>query len=235
MNKSQALGWIGKEFRIRPIAIQLTNAGEELPQVDAKWLVRDVSNTAATILKVGTDYPWQLGLDNVREYRTPDFLLLRCQLTLRGNEISSEPIIFTSVDRNITGFETLLKLSWVREFVGGREVWISEVDNMFQIELGDNTREFSEEWTRRFPDRHGSAAFPVLLKVQGVEIKQLTFISCDGGRIIMPMPKVAQVEEQSPYTYDRNSLEYKVGQVIGQFYIHKTLDGAAHRAGINVS
>ena len=235
MNKTQASKWIGKEFRIRPIAIRMTDIGERLPQEDAKWLVSDVSDIEVTILRVGTDHPCQLGLDNVREYRTPDFLLLRCQLTLRGDEISSEPIIVTSVDRNISGFESLLKHSWVREFIGAREVWISEVDNLFQVELGDNTREFSEEWTRRFPDKHGSTAFPVLLKVQGVEIKQLTFISCDGGRIIVPMPKVVSVEEQSSYTYDRNSLEYRVGQIIGKFYIYNTLDGLARRAGINVS
>ncbi len=35
--------------------------------------------------------------------------------------------------------------------------------------------------------------------------------------------------------YDRNSLDYKVGQVIGQFYIYVTLEGVARRAGITVN
>src|SRR2546425_12629305 len=105
MNKSQALGWIGKGFRLRPIPIQLTATGERLPQEDAQWLVRAVTDVAATIVKVDADVTWELGLDNVREFRTPDFLLLRCQLTLQGRDVSSEPIIITSVDRNLTGFD----------------------------------------------------------------------------------------------------------------------------------
>ena len=67
---------------------------------------------------------------------------------------------------------------------------------MFQIEIGGRDREFSEEWTRRFPDKMGSSAYPVGLKVQGVEIKELTFVSCDGGRIFVPMPKITGTEGQ---------------------------------------
>jgi len=232
MNKGQVLKWKGKEFRVRPIPIRTTEAGERLPQEDVRWLVFDASDSAVTILLVGTEIRLDLGLDNVREFRTPDFLLLRCQLTIKGGAVLSEPLIVTSVDRNITGFEALLKHSWIREFIGTQEIWMSEVDNMFQIELAGTRRDFSEEWTRRLPDKHGSSAFPVLLKVQGVEIKELTFISCDGGRIIVPMPEADAV---GAFAYDRNSLEYKVGQIVGQFYIYNTLEGVARRAGITVS
>jgi hypothetical protein len=34
-----------------------------------------------------------LGNDNIREFRTPDFLLLRCQLTLKGLEVLIEPLL----------------------------------------------------------------------------------------------------------------------------------------------
>src|SRR5574341_1474183 len=234
MNKKQAMNWKGKELRIRPIAIQMTDAGERLAQEDDKWLVSDVSDTFARMSNVRTGHVWDLGLDNVREFRTPDFLLLQCQLTLKGQSVLSEPIIIASANRNLTGFESLLKYSWAKEFIGGREIWISEVDNMFQIELSDKDRDFNEEWTRRFPDHENSFAFPVLLKVQGVEIKQLTFIACDGGRIVMPMPRITLVHEQRGFVYDRNSLEYKIGQIIGSYYIYETLDGVASHAGIAV-
>ena len=234
MKKSQASKWIGKEFRIRPKAVQATASGDRLPEEDARWLVRNVSDDAVTILKAGTDLTTELGLDNVREFRSPDYLLLRCQLTIRGDAISSEPIIVTSADRNLTGFETLLNHSWTQEFIGGHEVWISEVDSMFQIEIGGRDRDFTEEWTRRFPDNEGSSAYPVLLKVQGVEIKELTFVSCDGGRIFVPMPRVTASDGQLSFTYDRESVEYRVGRIIGHFGIYETIEGAARRAGITV-
>jgi len=235
MNKSQALKWKGQTFRLRPIAIQTTELHERLPQQDDGWVVTDVSDTAATVSNVRTEHEWNLGLDNIREFRTPDFLLLRCQLILRGPKVHSEPLIVTTVDRNITGFESLLRHSWVRQMIGNREVWNSEVDNQFQIERGERRRGFSEDWTRRFPDEHGSSAYSVLLKVQGVEIKQLTFISCDGGRIFVPMPTATAVAKgQLSFSYERNSLEYKVGQIVGQFYIYETLEGVARTAGITV-
>ena len=235
MNKSQVVKWKGRAFRFRPIAIQMTTLGERLQQHDDTWTVVDVSDTAATVRNDRMGHEWNLGLDNVREFRTPDFLLLRCQLILKGPDVHSEPLIITTVDRNITGFESLLGHSWVREMIGDREVWISEVDNLFQIEVGRRDRAVSEEWTRRFPDADGSSTYPVLLKVQGVEIKQLVFISCDGGRIFVPRPVATPMgDQQLSFSYERNSLEYRVGQIIGQFYIYNTLEGVAQVAGITV-
>jgi hypothetical protein len=234
MNKSQASKWINKEYRIRPRAIHVGPSGARVADQDSRWLVREVADDAVIMLEVGTGITVTLGLDNVREFRSPDYLLLRCQLTIRDGVATSEPIIVTSVDRNLTGFETLLNHSWVREFIGNREVWISEVDSMFQIEVGSKGREFSEEWTRRFPDEMGSSAYPVVLKVQGVEIKQLTFVSCDGGRIFVPMPRLTGNEGQQAFTYDRESIEFKVGRIIGHFYIYETIDGVARWAGIKV-
>jgi hypothetical protein len=235
MNKSQAVRWKGQAFRLRPIAIQRTELDERLPQHDDKWTVADVSDIAATVSNVRTGHEWSLGLDNVREFRTPDFLLLRCQLILKGPEVHSEPLMVTTVDRNITGFESLLRHSWVREIIANREVWISEVDNLFQIEVGGQAGAFSEEWTRRFPDANGSFAYSVLLKVQGVEIKQLLFISCDGGRIFVPRPAATPaVNRQLAFSYERSSLEYKVGQIAGQFHIYNTLEGVAQAARITV-
>jgi hypothetical protein len=235
MNKSQAVKWKGRAFRFRPLAIQTTELGERLQQHDDTWTVVDVSDTAATVRNDRTGHEWNLGLDNIREFRTPDFLLLRCQLILSGSEVRSEPLIVTTVDRNITGFESLLKHSWVREMIGDGEVWISEVDNLFQIEVDRRDGAFSEEWTRRFPDAGGSSAYPVFLKVQGVEIKQLVFISCDGGRIFVPRPAATPTgDRQLSFSFERNSLEYRVGQIIGQFYIYNTLEGVAQMAGIAV-
>ncbi len=42
---------------------------------------------------IATGHDFTLGTDNIREYRTPDFLLLRCQLTLRGPAVLIEPTL----------------------------------------------------------------------------------------------------------------------------------------------
>lgn len=57
---------------------------------------------------------------------------------------------------------------------------------------------------------------------------------CDGGRIIVPMPKIVMDGEERLLEYDRNSIGYKTGQIIGQFYSHETLGGVARHAGIRV-
>ena len=234
MNKKQAKSWVGNTYKLRPSAILMTEDGQRLPQEDDSWLVSEVTDKYVNISNQRTEHQWKLGSDDIREFRNPDFLLLRCQITLKGSQVLSEPLIITSVDRNLTGFEVLLKHSWVHEFFGNREVWISEVDNMFQMEVGEMDEDFDESWTQRFPDREHTFTFPVTLKVQGVEIKQLTFVFCDGGRILVPMPKTKMVGEKRHFQYNSNSLEYKVGQIIGRFYIYKTLYGVAAQAGIEI-
>ena len=234
MNKKQALKWSGREFRIRRQAIRLNAGGERLPQQEEKWFVGEVSDDTAEIRNVSTGHNLQLGLDNVREFRSPDFLLLQCQLTITGQDVSLEPLIITSFDRSISGFESLLSNTWSLHHIAGREVWISDVDNMFQMAIGDNDGQFDEPWTRRFPDRFGAWGFPVTLEVQGVAIRQLRLVACDGGRIVVPIPDRKMVGDQGLFSFDRNSLEYKVAQIIGQFYIYETLDGVARHARVEV-
>lgn len=235
MNKNQVAKWKGRKFRLRPIAIRLSETGERLPQEDDIWSVSEVADDAVTINNLRTGHQWDLGLDNVREFRTPDFLLLRCQISLQARRVISEPLIFTSAEKNLSGFETLLRHSWVKEIIGAREVWISEVDNMFQIELGQKVDEFHEEWTRKFANSKVSNAYSVLLKIQGVEIKELTFISCDGGRVFVPIPKVHFIRKnERRFEYDRNSLEYRIARIIGQFHIFESLDGLAEYCGIQI-
>lgn len=128
----------------------------------------------------------------------------------------------------LSDFEYLLLTStWTKSVVGHNEIWMADSDNTFQIEQGESTREFRERWTTVYPDAN-STAYPVYLKINGTTIKELTFISMDGGRIFVPMAEVRLDATGAPeYFWNLNSLEVRVCRVIGSYYIYKTLEGVA--------
>lgn len=78
-------------------------------------------------------------------------------------------------------FERLLESSdWEKTHIDNNEVWVCAADNTFQIAQGEQTREFNERWTTVYPDRN-SSAYAVYLRIGGTTVKELTFISMDGG------------------------------------------------------
>lgn len=125
-------------------------------------------------------------------------------------------------------FELLLRESrWEKTFIGNDEVWICTADNTFQIRRGERSREFSERWTTVYPDPN-AAAYPVYLAINNNVIKELSFISMDGGRIFVPMAEVGPATENEPqYFWNLNSLEVKVCRIIGKYYIYENLEGVA--------
>lgn len=132
-------------------------------------------------------------------------------------------------------FEDLLESStWHKEFIDHSEVWIADNDITFQIELGNELRQFKEKWTDIYPDPNSSAS-PVYLKVNGNVIKEITFISMDGGRIFIPLPDLQMLDDDSvEYFWNLNSLEVKVGRVVGVYYIYNNLEGVAKRSKIEI-
>jgi len=132
-------------------------------------------------------------------------------------------------------FEYLLENSnWHKKYIDHKQTWICNDDNMYQIEVGERERDFTEEWTQVYPDRYGSAAYPVYLKVRGVTIEQLLFISCDGGRIFVPLPERKVVEEKIILYYKTDSLEYKLAKIIGIFDDYRTIERVAEKSRIDI-
>jgi hypothetical protein len=132
-------------------------------------------------------------------------------------------------------FENLLETSrWTKSVIGHTEVWMADADNTFQIEQGKRTREFRERWTTVYPDPN-SSAYPVYLKINGTIIKELTFISMDGGRILVPMPGVRPLSGGAvEYFWNLNSLEVKVCRIIGSYYGYQDLEGVARMSKVSV-
>jgi hypothetical protein len=138
-----------------------------------------------------------------------------------------------SPKNTLTDFGKMLEEStWAYEAIDDSEVWIAELDNTFQIARGERTRDFRERWTDVHPDRN-SAAYPVYLKINNNIIRELAFISVDGGRIFVPMPQSRPTsEDEVEYFWNMHSLEVKVCMVIGSYYIYNDIRGVAKRSHI---
>ena len=102
MNAEQLKKNVGQLMRLRPhpVLVELQplvlTTGQRVLQrreekVDYKWRIEEVRE-GVKLHCTSTGHVITLGADNVREFRTPDFLLLRCQLTLGGNAVHIEPI-----------------------------------------------------------------------------------------------------------------------------------------------
>lgn len=133
----------------------------------------------------------------------------------------------------LADFEKMLESSkWSNEVIDGSEVWIAENDNTFQISQGERTRDFQERWTTVYPDGN-SSGYPVYLKINNNIVKELTFISVDGGRIFVPIPELRPVSKNDvEYFWNMNSLEIKVCKIIGTYYIYEDIYGVAKRSRI---
>jgi hypothetical protein len=99
MNKEQFKKNIGKRLKLRPLVQQRVLSwespglgGELLPASDDEWIAEKMLDSGVDLKNIATGHVITLGFDNIREFRSPDFLLLRCKLTLEGNQVIIEPI-----------------------------------------------------------------------------------------------------------------------------------------------
>jgi len=115
---------IGANFRLRPLPERVDASGQHLPSIDDFWRLDrllDAPNRLE-LHNISTGHSVALQTDNVREFRSPDFLMLRCQLILRPTTVEIEPIIKggdKGTDRSVSGVPAaLLRLCIVTESGG---------------------------------------------------------------------------------------------------------------------
>jgi hypothetical protein len=141
----------------------------------------------------------------------------------------------------------IVSKSWTKQEIDGLTVWICEEDNLYQIYERSSYGEFSEPWTQVYPDKNGSGKYDVDLVYSGTIIKRFTFVYCDGGRInvaipelyIAPEHQMPNIEFDDPndyreYFWKKNSIEYKLMELIGSFYIYETPQGVARHSKIQI-
>lgn len=137
-------------------------------------------------------------------------------------------------------FESMLSSGdWDDRYIGDNKTWVCKQDSNLIVERDDETEEFDEQWTKPFS--HSQAfKFTVRLKRDGNVFEELIFISLDGHRITVPLPRVIATTGQPTtastpiYYWDKNTIDYKVGQIIGSYYIHKNLQDVARLCGVEI-
>lgn len=94
MNIRQLRKQIGTNLRLRPIPRRIAQDGTQIPTSDDLWQLETLldSPPRVRLVNLPTGHFIELQPDNIREYRSPDFLLLRCQLTIEGPTVHLEPI-----------------------------------------------------------------------------------------------------------------------------------------------
>jgi hypothetical protein len=80
--------------RLRPETIRRTADGQLLPFIDDDWTLSQGEGKNIGLHNRRTGHSFTLGSDNVREFRTPNFLLLNCRLTLQDTRVLIEPFIW---------------------------------------------------------------------------------------------------------------------------------------------
>ncbi len=139
-----------------------------------------------------------------------------------------------TTDKNIEAFVGLIEnSSWRKELINHKTVYICDKNNTFQIEIGDFGGEWQEKWAKVYPDVNASK-YSVYLKINNTTIKELTFISCDGGRIFVPLPELKSEDGQTVYIWRKDSLPFKVSKIVGDYYIHKSIEGVARMSKISI-
>jgi hypothetical protein len=94
VNVKQLATNVGQFFKLRPQPWRFDERGERLPDSDDSWKLDSVANDPAriTIKNISTGHVLELEADNIIERRSPEFLLLRCQIIVRPSGITMEPI-----------------------------------------------------------------------------------------------------------------------------------------------
>lgn len=131
-------------------------------------------------------------------------------------------------------FQHLLETSeWEKQYIDGKELWISQSNNIYQIERGERGNDFSEPWTDVHPNPN-CARYPVYLKIGDTIIKELEFIAVDEGRIFVPIPEQELIDDERRYTWYQESLDVIVCRIIGKYHVYKNLSGVARRSGVEL-
>ncbi len=140
-------------------------------------------------------------------------------------------------NKNLAVFERLLELpKWEKILPDHPQKWIFTDDNSFTIEVSGESREFVENWTKRFLDQKAYAV-DIYLKISGELVaKPLLFVGVDGWRNFVPLPRQAEDAEGDRYFYfDKNSLEFKVFERIGFLdSMYKDIGEFGRRCGVLV-
>jgi hypothetical protein len=129
--------------------------------------------------------------------------------------------------------------AWEDRHINGIKQWVCKNDNNLSIEECDDSEPFVEPWTNRFADQRAFKS-TVKLKRGSQVFKELIFVDMDSHRVTVPLPRVLVPGGGAPgssspmYYWDRSSIEFKVGKIIGDYYIHDGIEDIARICGVDI-
>jgi hypothetical protein len=105
MNLDQMRKNVGRRLHIRPIPHRVGDDGMRLVAIDDLWRLDAIRDgpQRLSLVNIVTGHVVDLQPDNVREYRSPHFLVLRCQLRLTSTSVDIEPLVTAAVQPGSEG------------------------------------------------------------------------------------------------------------------------------------
>ncbi len=84
---------------------------------------------------------------------------------------------------------------------------------------------YKEEWIQNYPDKDHNASHFVRLEMDGMLLEKELFVSLDGGRIFVPVPRRSLKNKKLFYWYDE--IQIQLADIVGEFYIKKDINNFA--------
>ncbi|MEK6795356.1 MAG: hypothetical protein AABZ39_11290 [Spirochaetota bacterium] len=84
-------------------------------------------------------------------------------------------------------------------------------------------KDFHEDWMNDavFLDKKNNALFYVRLEANAMQLESELFISLDGGRYFVPLPKYFAVKNGKKYYYDKRQI--LLAKIVGAFYRYQNI------------
>lgn len=112
--------------------------------------------------------------------------------------------------------------------------YISKSNALLSIQMDESSVEkFENElWLEKFPAP--SQRINLYIKLNNQKIKEFIFILGDGGRYLIPLPKVIHTHQENYYYWEKDSIEYSISKYIGRYYREPNLESCARFLGIGI-
>lgn len=80
-------------------------------------------------------------------------------------------------------------------------------------EIGDN---FQEKWMNHYPDDQNNASYYVKLETNGILLDKELFVSLDGHRYFVPVPRVKRKGDVRSFYYDAKQVN--ISNIVGKYH-----------------
>lgn len=111
---------------------------------------------------------------------------------------------------------------------GGNSLWRYKKHPEFAIEQQEGTKEWdylvTEKWMKYPLPDPSKRSFMMHIKAGSIVVYAEEFITLDGGRYLVPLPRVEYHNKKQDNEYFYTPLQLKIGRIIGSFYSMSSLD-----------